>query len=109
MTEAELLRTFAQRGVARGNELYLRPADALALLHEYDAHGFAVVGAEAAVLQDAATVPRADLIADFSDRAAMDWESYRRQCTIWSRAYLDELPAVENLYVTLVAIDRAGR
>jgi hypothetical protein len=109
MTEAELLRTFAQRGVVRGNELYLRPADALALLYEYDAYGFAVVGAEAAVLQDAATIPRVDLIADFSDADAGNWESYKRQCTIWSRTYLDELPAVENLYVTLVAIDRAGR
>jgi hypothetical protein len=109
MTEAELLRMFAQRGVSRESELYLRPADALALLHEYDAHGFAVVGAEAAVLQDAATIPRPDLIADVSDAAAMDWESYRRQCTTWSRAYLDELPAVENLYVTLVAVDQVGR
>jgi hypothetical protein len=34
MTEAELLSTFASRGVTRGSELYLRPADALALLYE---------------------------------------------------------------------------
>jgi hypothetical protein len=58
------------------------------------------------VLNDVATISRSDLIADFSDAHALEWESYRRQCTTWSRMYLDELPPLENLYVTLVGYER---
>jgi hypothetical protein len=99
-----LLEEFASRGVIRANELYLRPEDALELLRRYDAYGIAIVGAEAAVLEGLATLPCPELVADFSDAAAEDWATFQRQCTDWCTAYLNELPALENLFVTLVAL-----
>jgi hypothetical protein len=100
----KLLAEFVARGIVRGNELYLRPLDALELLHRYDAHGIAVIGAEAAVLEDSATRPCPELIADFSSAPAEGWGHFRRQCTDGCTAYLNELPVLRNLFVTLVPL-----
>jgi hypothetical protein len=95
-----LAREFAARGVVRGNELYLRPADALELLYRYDAAGVTVLGAEAAELVDDLPYSRLDLIADFSDAMA-----HRATCTEACARFLRELPDTPNLYVTLVPDD----
>lgn len=102
-----LLREFASRGVVRGNELYLRPADALDLLQRYDAAGITVIGAEAAMLAGGRTYPRVDGIADFSHGCAATGDDLRRACTAECAAFLRELPDEADLFVTLVALDDA--
>ena len=54
--------------------------DMAAALHEIADLGLAVLGIEGFVLDGTSVCPQLDMIADYSPRAPMDWESHRERC-----------------------------
>lgn len=107
MTEEELLAAFVPRGVIRGNELYLTPADALELLELCRTNDCAMVGVEAFRLEREATVPMPGLIADFSKRAGGSWHEFAESSYESARAFLSRLVRDSGLRVAVVILSMA--
>lgn len=106
MEAEKLMQEFSHRAIIRGGEFYLPKDFTEAFLRRADESDVAVTGAEAAILEENATVSQFDLILDLYTIHASDWESFRRECNKESQQFLASLPTRPNLYVSFALVDR---
>ena len=106
MEAEKLLDEFASQGTTRGGEFYLPREITVPFARRADELGVAIIGAEAAILEDSGTIPQSHLILDLSSVHSPEWETYRRECNRESEMFLAALPERLRLYVSFVLIGR---
>lgn len=102
MIEENILAKFRSEGITRGDELYVPPSLGSRMADAAAESGFAVVGVDAAILRDQATIPQPDLTADFSSLPRRSWAAYVEDCRRECQAHIRDLPYRPDLYVSLV-------
>lgn len=104
MTQEDIFATFRPKGITRGGELYVSPSLGIQMADVAAENGLAVVGVDAAVLQERATIPQPDLTADFSALPRRSWVAYVEGCHRECQAFLRTLPDRSDLFVSLVLV-----
>lgn len=102
MVEENILAKFRSAGITRGDELYVLPFLGSRMAEAAAESGIAVVGVDAAILRDHATIPQPDLTADFSSLPRRSWAAYVEDCRRECLTHIRELPDRPDLYVSLV-------
>jgi hypothetical protein len=107
LTEHELLSIYLGRAAhVVGSEMYFAPDVALEFLAACEENNLALIGIEAFVFQDPELMPQLDLIAGRSRPSAKTWRTFRDGCNQSARAFLEQLPARENLVLSLTVLAR---
>ncbi|MGF6769277.1 hypothetical protein P3T18_001747 [Paraburkholderia sp. GAS199] len=108
--ESEIYAPFIERAEVRpGGEIFLRGEDAQQFVAACQGVGMAVLGIEAARIDDNRVMPYIDAIADYSPNSAVEWEAYQDRCHRLASAFVRDViqQKGEDTYFCFEVIDRA--